>query len=312
MVISIDESGNFDEVSNLRQFFVAAFIKSENGCLDLKRNQFLNWEKSINQHFKDKKGEVKGSLLNQQQIKRFLLEVVFKEPIVRTSVVSIIPNVNLKQLIQKHQNFEIRQAEYNFSVFKANGSKKRNLNFLENYSLWLKKRSLRDYLKMHCLKNLLKDTFHNSIIYSILNEQMDECLNFSYKIDKDFLTEENIFWNHYSKSSVQNYTKNNPFIMLDTWDDDHPFIRKYTFSREGKNMIDIKLIYENLRFLESHNNFEIRIADIIGIIYHRYFNRNELSKEFYLLSKTGIINNHHIELTLNDFDEEKTFQDFTS
>ncbi|MBU0696492.1 MAG: hypothetical protein KKE39_08205 [Bacteroidetes bacterium] len=72
------------------------------------------------------------------------------------------------------------------------------------------------------------------------------------------------------------------------------------------------MIYENLRFLESHNNFEIRIADIIGIIYNRYFNKNELSSEFNLLSKIGIINDHHIELILNDFDEEKTFKEFIS
>lgn len=312
MIIGIDESGNFDENSNLRHFFVAIHIKSENNKLDIKKAQFLNWEKSIHQHFKDKKGEVKGSLLNQKQIKRFLLEVICKEPIIRTSVVSIIPNVNSKQLIEKHQKFEIQQADYNFSVFKINGSKKYNLNFLENYSAWLKKRSLRDYLKMYCLKHLLKDSVHNSIIDSILNDQIEECLNFSYKIDKDFLTEENIFWNHYSKTSIQNYTKNNPFIFLNTWDNNHPFIKKYTFSQKGKKMMNIEMIYENLRFLESHTNFEIRIADIIGIIYNRYFNRNELSDEFNLLSKTGIVNDHHIELILNDFDEEKTFKGFIS
>lgn len=312
MIIGIDETGNFDENSELRHLFIAAFIETENGKLDIKRKQFYEWEASIPDRYKTTKGEIKGNSLPIEHLQHFLKQVVFEMPLIRTSVVSIIPKKNIKALIEKHHVFEVRQAEYNHHVFSTRGSKKYNINFLDSYSKWLKKRSLRDYIKMHCLKHLLKDTFHNAVIHCILNERMEETLNFSYKIDRDFLTEENIYWEHYSKSSIENYTKSNPFVVLDTWDDDHPFIKKYMFNVNGRSLINIKTIYENLRFLDSKDNFEIRIADIIGIVYNRFFNRNEFVEEHHLLSLAGIINDAHIEIIFNDFDPDETFRRFTS
>jgi hypothetical protein len=310
MIIGIDESGNFDENSSSRHFFVAAFIESQNGKLAIKKRQFLNWEKALPDAAKNSNGEVKGSLLNKVQLSSFLRTVIIQPPFVRTAVVSIIPSKNPINIIEKYQELEIKQTEYNYSVFLEEGSKKRNLNFLENYARWLKKRSKREFLKMLCLKNLLKDSFHNIILHGILNNRIKETLDIHYKIDKDFLTEENIFWEHYSRRSIQNYTQENPRPILDTWDSEHPFVKKYIYESNGKDMININLIYENLKFLNSNEHFEIRIADIIGIIINRYHNRNELKEEFSWLSKTEF--SDQIELLLYDFDVESTFKQMLS
>jgi hypothetical protein len=310
MIIGIDESGNFDESSNLRHLFVAAFIESKNGKLEIKKQQFLNWEKRLPKETKNQHGEVKGNNLNQQQLLEFLGTVVIQPPFVRTACVSIVPNKNPVHIIEKHRKSEIKQIEYSHTLSSNLGTKKRNLNFLESYVKWLKKRSNRDYLKMLCLKNLLKNSFHNIIIHCIMNDRIEESLDVYYKIDKDFLTEENIFWEHYSRRSIQNYTQKNPWPVLDTWDSEHPFIKKYMYEADGRSVININLIYKNLNFLDSKENIEIRIADVIGIILNRYYNKNELKNEFELLSKTGIVKDEHLELRLPDFDLEQTLELF--
>jgi len=310
MIIGIDETGNFDETSELRHFFIAAFIETENGKLEKKEKQFLNWERSLPLSVKNSQGEVKGSFLNIVQLQSFIHDVAFEPPLIRTSFVSIVPSNNPFTLIEKYRLFEIRQAEYNYQMYLSKGSKKRNINFLDNYVKWLKKRSVRDYLKMSCLKHLLKDTFHNAVVLSILNDRIEETLNFSYKIDRDFLTEENIFWEHYSRMSIRNYTQRNPFPVLDTWDDNHPFIKKYLLNDDDKSGININLIYKNLKFLNSKDHFEIRIADLIGIIINRFYNKGQMPEEHTLLTLAGATNESHIELRLQDFDEESTFKEY--
>jgi hypothetical protein len=310
MVIGIDESGNFDDTSNLRQFFIAAFIESENGKLEIKKQQYLRWENQLPVTAKNPNGEVKGSFLNKQQLHAFLGTVIIQPPFVRTAMVSIVPNKTPPFIIDKYQQLEIKQADYNLSVFTQMGAKKRNLNFLDNYARWQKKRTRRDYLKMLCLKNLLKNSFHNIIINTIENDRIEEALDIYYKIDRDFLTEENIYWEHYSRSSIQNYTRIEPWPILDTWDAEHPFLKKYTDEKNGNKTININLVYQNLKFLDSRDHIEIRIADVLGIIVNRFYNRNELKLEFDLLSKTGIVRDDHLELRFYDFDVEDTFNQF--
>lgn len=308
MIIGIDETGNFDATSNLRHIFIAALIESENGKLAIKHDQFTKWESSLPANFKTTGGEVKGSLLKAEQLQQFLQQVVFQMPLVRTCFVSVIPASATTALIDKHYQMELRQVEYSNEVYHTRGSTRYNLNFLDNYVNWLKNRSLRDYLKMHCLKHLLKDSFNNAIIHAALQDRTEELMEIAFKVDRDFLTEENRFWEHYSKSSIENYTKDNPFIVIDTWDENHPFTQKYIFNHKGKSSINIKKVYENLKFLNSMDHFEIRIADIIGIIYNRFYNRGELVREFELLDHAKVIKDAHVELGFLEFDAERTFE----
>lgn len=308
MIIGIDETGNFDSTSNLRHLFIAALLESESGKLALKRDQFTKWESNLPANFKTAHGEVKGSLLKAEQLQQFLQQVVFQLPIVRTSIVSVMPAKATSALIDKHYQMELKQVEYSNQIYKTRGSKKYNINFLENYVNWLRKRSLRDYLKMHCLKHLLKDSFNNAIIHAALQDRTEELLDISFKVDRDFLTEENIFWEHYSKTSIENYTKDSPFILIDTWDENHPFTKKYIFNHNGRSCVNIRAAYQNLRFLDSKDHFEIRIADIMGIIYNRFYNRGELVKEFELLEHAKVIKDAHIEIGFMEFDAEKTFE----
>jgi len=312
MTVAIDETGDFNETSDSHSFFVAAYIQSENGQLEVKRKQFDDWENTLPDVIKTKKGEVKGSALNVGQLQSFLKSVIFKLPEVRTSYVSLIPAHTPIDIIRKYQRFEIRQVEYSLKAFIEAGNKKKNINFLREYSKWLNKRPLKDFIKMLCLKNALLDTLNNTMIYGIVNDKIAELLNISYKVDRDFLTEENMYWSEYARRSVQENSKSRPFPMLNTWDKDHPVKKKYFIKREnGRDGINLNIIFkDNLKFVDSKDNFEVRIADVLGIIINRFWNKGEMKMEYDLLTKIWPVREGHIQLQFDDFNEDELFEEY--
>jgi hypothetical protein len=109
MIFGVDETGNFDEKSSKLHFFVSVVLQTENKNLDIKLNQFKEWENSVPESLKNTKGEIKGSLLNDEHINSFILKVYLREPFVFTSYISIRPTDNSIEIIEKHQLFELMQ-----------------------------------------------------------------------------------------------------------------------------------------------------------------------------------------------------------
>ena len=312
MIVAIDETGDFSETTDSHCFFIAAYLQSEKGRLEIKKNQLEEWENTLPDKVKTKRGEIKGSALNEGQLQSFLKSVIFKLPEIRISYISIIPSQTSIDLLRKYQRFEIRQVNYSLDAFIKAGNRKKNLNFLKEYSKWLSNRPPRDFIKMLCLKNSLLYSLNNSMSYGIAKDKIDELLNISYKVDRDFLTNENIYWSEYARRSVQENSKFNPFPMLNTWSKDHPVRRKYLMEREdGREGVNLNIIFkDNFKFVDSTDNFEVRIADILGIIVNRYWNRKEMNAEYDLLTKIWVVREGHIQLQLDDFDDNKLFDEY--
>jgi hypothetical protein len=300
MIIAIDESGNFHRNSNKFNLFVAAHILSLNGNLEIKQKQFESWENTVPAKMKNKKGEVKGQLLGKVELKNFIKNVVYQKPEIRFTYISVIPKKNNIDIIRKHQKIEICQLQLSLENFKKVNSKKVNINFFDQFSKWLNKRNENEYLKLRCLGSCLYNSFYNSFIYCIALNRVDELLDIEFKIDKDFIDNENIYWNTYSLRSIQNLGKTRPLPMLSDWPQDHPVRVKYTIENKG---IDLKIPFkDNLKFLDSNTNFEIRIADIAAIIYNRHWNGNGIKAHYESLRNKSAAKNEHEQLLFKDFD----------
>lgn len=300
MIIAIDESGNFNTNSNQYNMFVAAHIQNQNGNLEIKKKQFESWENKVPSNMKDKKGEIKGQLLGNVQLKNFIKNVVFQQPEIRFTYVSIIPQKNKKEIINKHKSFETLQLKLSLENFKKANSKKANINFLDQLSKWINKRNEIEYLKLSCLKNCLYDGLHNTFIYCTVFNLIDELLDIEFKIDKDFISNEDKYWKMYSLRSIQELTKKRPLPMLKDWEENHPIRKKYVIKNEGFDLnIPLK---DNLKFLDSKESFEIRIADIAAIIFFRHWNKTGIKSHFENLKKKHAAKYEHHHLILNDFD----------
>lgn len=311
MVIAIDESGsfNYQKDAELRHFFIAAFLRSRENLLDIKKSQFGNWEAKIENHKREKTGEIKGSLLSPDDLKNFLLEVVVAYPTVKFSCVSIVPRNITVPLINKYKEFEALLLKH--SARQGSGFSKKSTNIINGLASWVGKRNEIEYTKMTCLSHCLMNSLSNAFVYSIATDNEMEFLDIEFKIDRDFINNENINWKEYSLKKIEQYSKSKPFPMLNTWDENHPIIKKYIIDGKG---INLRTAFEEQSlFLDSKENFEVRVADIIGIILQRYFNRREeqYSILFELLEKTAAVKNYHIEIRLNDFTIEQKFKEFT-
>lgn len=305
MIIAIDESGNFNTKSNKINLFVAAHILSQNGNLEIKQKQFESWEKTVPAKMKDKKSEIKGQLLGKVELKNFLKNVVYQKPEIRFTYVSIIPEENNIEIIQKHQRIEVLQLQLSLENFKNANAKQVNINYMAHFLKWVNKRNEIEYLKLQCLGHCLYNSFYNTFAYCIALNRVDELLDIKFKIDKDFINNENEFWKTYSGRCIQELTKLHPLPMLSDWPQNHPVREKYIFENKGfKLNIPFR---ENLQFLDSKIHFEIRIADIVAIIYNRHWNGNGIKAHYKSLKNKSAAKYEHMLLQLNDFDLDFEF-----
>lgn len=307
MIIALDESGTFNINSEKTNLFVAAQILSESGKLEIKRKQFENWENSIPDELKDKNGEVKGQLLGKVELKNFLKNVVYEKPEVKFSIVSIIPKNNSKIVVEKHHCSQIEQLIYSKELFKEGNSTKKNINFFDQFAKWLSKRNESQFLKMLCLKNCVYESFYNGFVFGIISNDNEELLNLKFKIDNDFISNENDYWKAYLLKFLEENSKRKHIPILDTWEKNHPVIKKYL--ENGKFNLNIPF-KDNLEFLESKDNFEIRIADIAAIIVNRNFNSEGYKSLYESLEKKLLGKDGHHQLLFNDFDFDKTMERF--
>lgn len=307
MIIAIDESGNFNKDSNKMNLFIAAQIFSEAKLLKTKKKQFENWEKNISKEKKDKNDEVKGQLLGKVELRSFLKNVIFQKPEIKFSIISIKPSENRNTIIKKHHDIEIEQLKYSKEIFQEANAKKRDINFFEQYVKWLNKRNESQYLKLMCLKRCIYESFVNTFINGMALNNTDELLSINFKIDNDFISNENKYWKLYLIRHLHEYTKKRGIPILDTWPKDHPVLKKYI--RKGKFYLK-NPFEDNLNFLDSKTNFEIRIADIAAIIVNRYFNSIGYKSLYQNIRKkiSPKIGHHH--LILNDFIFEETLEKF--
>ncbi|MFD1163135.1 MULTISPECIES: hypothetical protein [Hwangdonia] len=307
MIIAIDESGSFNKDSNDLNLFVAAHILSENGQLEIKRKQFENWENGIAEKFIDKNGEVKGQLLGKVELRDFLKNVVLQKPEVGFSIVSIIPKNNNSEVINKHHRSQIVQLDYSKELFIENNAIKKNVNFFDQFTKWLNKRNESQFLKMLCLKNCIYESFYNGFVFGIITELNDELINLKFKIDNDFISNDNKYWKGYLLKFLEEHSKRKLIPILDTWTDNHPVIQKYV--KNGRFNLNIPF-KENLDFFDSKDNFEIRIADIAAIIVNRNFNSQGYKSLYQSLRKRLLGKDGHSQLVFNDFNFDKTMEQF--
>ncbi len=312
MIIAIDETGDFSPKSKLKSFFVAVLLQQQNGSLESKKQQYKLWLNTIPKDKFNSKNEIKGSDLTEEELFQFTEMVYTKEPCVINQVVYFSPSQNPEDLMKSIKESEVKNIE---KLVDLANSKNKPIwaEFYKKLSIWhrnSKKMNYQHFMKLVLLKRLINQAFINavgiSIVYEIIKEdsKSENLLNIKFKIDKDFISgkEANQYWKETLRKSFQTYNEKNPIPSLEDWrEKGHPFLEKY----KGKNKDEFlftDLFRENCDFLESDENWEIQIADITGIIFNRYFNKNKAQKAFKNLGKC-VKNENITELNLSNITE---------
>jgi hypothetical protein len=125
---------------------------------------------------------------------------------------------------------------------------------------------------------------------------------FSFKIDKDFVNAENakIMWTELLRQFWDDFSKRKKLPLIDIADKEKfPSIEDYKIDQGKSNLR--KVFRDRTHFLASDEHFEIRMADIVGTILHRFQNKGnckEIAEK--ILAHLGGKKENYSELTLND------------
>lgn len=293
MIIAIDETGNFNPDSELLSFFVAVLLDQKDNGIEIKRKQFNDWLKTIPEEKFNEKGEIKGSELNENQLLSFVKNVYNPDPVVRQEIVCFSPKENPESLMKTFKALEVESFLKVAELAKQDGKMEMAKQY-ERMAIWhknAKKMHYPHYFKLKLLNSLIHKALKTSVGFSILLEVLGDkesknLLNLCFKIDQDFIkaADPTIYWKELLRNYFISQTIKDPIPILDNWKDGHPFVEKYKGTIEGT--FNFKDLFRNhCNFLESHEHFEIQIADITGIIINRFYNRNKAVEAFNELYK---------------------------
>lgn len=290
MIIGIDETGDFSPKSDKISFFIAVMIdQSENG-VEKKKEQFYNWFRTIPEEKINEKGEIKGSELDDEMLLSFVNNVYNQEPITRLEISCFDPKENSEKLMQEFKEREVNALLNDAKLFREHGNEKKAKR-IERMAYWYKNRNNMNYnhfFKLMLLKSIICNSFVTSIRSSIFIELLgndkksSNLLGLEFKIDEDFIRGDEAIenWKKLLERAFEQYNEKNPIPALENWKTNgHPFLEKYE-SRDLETL-DFKKIFNQLcNFGNSHENFEIQMADIVGIIINRHINQQKAEIAF--------------------------------
>ena len=312
MIISIDESGVFNLEKPEFCIFVSTVIPTENGIHLQIKSSYTNWEQNLDKRFFNKKLEVKGSLLGNTELEDFVNQVIYPFQDLRINCIIFNTSKIDPKVLQKHKDIEVAQLDFSIKDFENNHAPKRQTNYIKSIKDWLNSKNLSEYLKILGLRNCINSSLTKSMIYFFGNLKENEIINASYEIDKDFINDQNIYWQGYFKKLLLEFTKNQPLPIVSDWDKEkHPFYRKYPILENNKVNLT-SLFKNNLTFANSESSIYVRISDICAIIVFRNLNHNKNENLFRFLESRSLTKDGICELfMLRDFDFRSKFDEFT-
>lgn len=284
MIIAIDETGSFNPDSKDKSFFVAAHIRQRKTLYKMKQRQFFQWESSLPKCLKNPKGEIKSSLLSDEQLIEFARNIICDHCFIGITPYCIIPSLTQMPIIKKHRTVNLMGILEGASEFKEE-YRDYDGRLYDEFGNWFSNLSDAQYLKIQVLGACITKALTNTVWHAITGRFEDELLRIRYLIDKDFIKEprHKIFWHELLRNQLYNFSKTNPLPLNEKWKTKgHPFLEKY--GKNGRlNFND--LFWNQCDFVSSHKNFEIRIADAANTIISRYYNRGECQQAFSLVRK---------------------------
>jgi hypothetical protein len=297
MIIGIDETGNFDPNSKDKQFFTAVSIDQNNGKAHLKRTQFLEWESTIPESNRDSKnGEVKGRNLTARHVEEFFFDVLIKPPRAFFTIIEFDPAQNSVELIDKHKGWNLLQMTDAMNQNQKANRPKTAKGYQQMIS-WYSKSNYQRVTKLENLQNLycyaIHQAFHYGQILCTLDNYADSNFDFRIIIDKDFIRSKILrdFWDVYMYKFWQTFCQTNKLKVFDDDPNLHKALGKH-FEFDGSNLIMQDTFYSNTTFAESHDHYEIRMADILGNILHRYHNKGQAQKIWDMILKILLLERH--------------------
>lgn len=299
MIIAIDESGDFSEESTSRHFFCGISIRQQNDLYSQKKDQFLDWEKSLPKRLKDSKGEFKSSNLSEENLSAFVENVIDIDPIIRITPIQFRPSENPRNVIEKHRNIQLAGINDGIIYYTKQGNVKLAKTYTD-YSNWYRKLSYSEYMKLFLLGACITKSLTNTFGHAIAQGYDSELVALRFILDEGYVKsrEQNTFWHETLRNQLYFFSQKDPLPLLIEWQKTgHSVLDKY--QKEGH--IDLnELFWQNCKFASSQDNFEIRIADAVNTILNRYHNQGACRRSYEVMKDNFAKDGKITDYRLND------------
>lgn len=271
MVIAIDDAGDFARNSKLLNFFVAVHLRTSESIYDKIKRKFDKWENNLDPLSKNKKGEIKGRALPDRDLFNVTRRLFRHQTTIGITAVGFSSVINPVQTFQRYKDWqvaEVAQASVRYSKLKKQGMARE----YKKYAEWISSLNYEQFAKVITLSQCIYNALQYSITFAAVNKFDAELVDIQFKIDEEFMgtKRHKEWWLGFLRDDHFNISKTKPLVPIDSWDQgSHPFLKKYW--RNGKYDLT-ELIHNNVAFLSSTNNFDIRLADHIATVFHRHYN----------------------------------------
>jgi len=279
MIIGIDDSGNFN--SDPASLYAAIFIRPKR--YKKIESKFLAWEAQLPESVKEK-GEVKGKLLNEDQLIDFTDKILINNSYgaIKLQVFAIEINDTHNAILKEQQSRNVIQMKQQAKeVYRDQGKEYIQIaSFYEQMSSWLASKSPKTVYKMELLGIAIVKSFNLAIITSTLRGFDKELDKIEINIDQGITGRPSVerYWQDTMRTMFWHITSSaEPIIHISDWKHSHPFLRK--FYKYPKSKESIGMFTQNIRnvfrFYDSRERYEIRIADIVASTFFRQYIKNE-------------------------------------
>lgn len=282
VLIGVDESGDFRNGS--RGMFVGVFIRPS------EREEFLeryrSWEQRTRRHL-GHKNELKGHLVSDYDGRRLFRDVLAYEgrPFVRYLAFAVDVNEPNLAAMEVQRQFFVEDYGAWADDLRARGDAKRTL-WVDQHLDWAVRLSPVQLLKLVTLGTVVPGLVEQALPMAILGGFDEELEHLRLLIDRGYVKQDDLpRWRELLRNAVINETHSRPLPLLDTWTDDHPFLKKFVGSRGGRDgpVVLTSAWRDAIDFYDSVGTPEVRVADVVGSLVYRATLKGEKLRSYQLI-----------------------------
>ena len=285
MLVGIDDSGDFE--NDAYSLFACVYMRAKKKQI---RGKFDSWKQSLPDSALNEKGELKGYLLSEEQIKDFVNQILLNNGYGKMRHFVFLYNNSPDQKTKIENRRKISLEQLHTAVNKCQSCKNGDgSNFYNGMYYWLKGLTPKSARKLELLSLVAFEAFRLAPVAGVRSGHDNDLGLLEINIDESIISkpQSKRYWEKTLSDTFWSYsTDNRRFFHSTEWGPRHPYVRRFIKSSPTDEIVE----YTNeaskcMSFVDSSCYPEVQIADILANIYYRYHNHGECAKIIQLLSK---------------------------
>jgi hypothetical protein len=272
MIIGIDETGHVA----VGQTFLVAVVLIRPAALPTVAARLDRWEKLTRRALPGRPAEIKSTDLSADHRRDFVNKVLVPPA---CDIRYFAQRINVDEEALRWG--EIQRDRYvtstaDWEALAAADGRSKAANQLNNYGGWLRNTPPSMTVKAAALNYAVARGLNDAIGVSAAGAFDKELGELRIEIDQGFTSGSVERWQWLFRNFLMIATQSAPITMIDTWTDNHPFVRNFIDEQRG-DYVSLKPAFrERLSFVDSKVSVAVRIADqVAGLLRRHYIDGQE-------------------------------------